>query len=67
MLRADLGPVTEEHETTKGLVRHSLREQRKVSGSLMEGRVPLTKKELIAIFLKRTMRALTKNIRSARF
>ena len=30
MLRVDLGPVTEVRETTKGQVRHRLREQRKV-------------------------------------
>ena len=44
MLRVDLGPVTEVRETTKGKVRHCLREQRKVPGSLLEGSVPLTKK-----------------------
>ena len=44
MLRVDLGPVTEVRETTKGQVRHRLREQQKVPGSLLEGSVPLTKK-----------------------
>ena len=44
MLRVDLGPVTVVRETTKGQVRHRLREQRKVPGSLLEGSVPLTKK-----------------------
>ena len=39
MLRVDLGPVTVVHETTKGQVRHRLREQRKVPGSLLEGNV----------------------------
>ena len=43
MLRVDLGSVTVVHETTKGQVRHRLREQRKVPGSLLEGGVPLTK------------------------
>ena len=37
MLRVDLRPVTEVRETTNGQVRHRLREQRKVSGSLFEG------------------------------
>ena len=44
MLRVDLGPVRVVRETTKGQVRHRLREQRKVPGSLFEGTVPLTKK-----------------------
>ena len=44
MLRVDLGPVTVVHETTKGQVRHRLREQWKVPGSLLEDSVPLTKK-----------------------
>ena len=44
ILRVDLGHVTEVRETTKGQVRHRLREQRKVSGSLWEGSVPLIKK-----------------------
>ena len=34
----------EVRETTKRHVRHRLQEQRKVSGSLLEGSVPLTKK-----------------------
>ena len=38
MLRVELGPVTEVRETTKGQIRHRLREQRKVPGSLLEGR-----------------------------
>ena len=42
MLRVDLGPVTVVRETTKGQVRHRLREQQKVPGSLLEGSVPLT-------------------------
>ena len=44
MLRVDLGPVTVVRKTTKGQVRHRLREQRKLPDSLLEGRVPLTKK-----------------------
>ena len=44
MLRVDLGPVTEVDEMTKEQVRHRLREQRKVPGSLLVGSVPLTKK-----------------------
>ena len=44
MLRVDLGPVTVVRETTKGQVRHRLREKRKVPGSLSEGCVPLAKK-----------------------
>ena len=39
-----MGPVTVVRETTKGQVRHRLREQRKVSESLLEGSVSLTKK-----------------------
>ena len=53
MLRVDLGPVTEGRETTKGKVRHCLREQRKVLDSLLEGSVPLTKKvQRLRSFLK---------------
>ena len=44
MLRVDLGPVTVVYETTKEQVKHRLREQRKVPGSLLEGSIPLTKK-----------------------
>ena len=44
ILRVDLGPVAEVRETTKAQVRHRLREQRKVPGSLLEDSVPLTKK-----------------------
>ena len=44
MIRVNLGPVTEVRGTTKGQVRHRLREQRKVPGSLLDGAVPLTKK-----------------------
>ena len=44
ILRVALGPVTVVSETTKGQVRHRLREQRKVQGSLFEGSVPLTRK-----------------------
>ena len=39
-----LRSVTEVHETTKGQVRHRLREQRKVPGFLLEGSFILTKK-----------------------
>ena len=53
MLRVDLGPVTVVRKTTKGQVRHCLREQRKVPGSLLEG-------AKIAIFLERKKRALIK-------
>ena len=53
MLRVDLGAVTEVRETTKGQVRHRLREQQKVPGFLLEGSVPLTKKSAkTATFLK---------------
>ena len=44
MLRVDLWPVTEVFEATKRKVRHRLREQRKVAGSLFFISVPLTKK-----------------------
>ena len=42
MLRVDLGPVIVVRKTKKGQVRHRLREQQKVPGSLVEGSVPLT-------------------------
>ena len=44
MLRVDLGPVIVVRETTKGQVKHRLREQQKVPGSLLEDSVPLIKK-----------------------
>ena len=44
MLIVDLGPVTEVWGATKGHVRQRFREQRKVPGSLSQGRIPLTKK-----------------------
>ena len=57
MLRVDLGPLTEVHETTKGEVRHHLREQRKMPGSLWEGSVSLTKKvRKLRSFLKEKSR-----------
>ena len=43
-VKSRLGPVTEIRKTTKGQVRHRLREQRKVPDSLLEGGVLLTKK-----------------------
>ena len=53
-LGVDLGPVTVVRETTKVQVRHLLREQRKVPGSLLEGSVPLTKKvRKLRSFLKK--------------
>ena len=53
MLRVDLEPITVVRETTKGQVRHRLREQRKVPGSLLEGSGPLTKKvQRLRSFLK---------------
>lgn len=45
MLTVDLGPVTEVRGAIKGQVRHCLWEHRKVTGSLFEDKVPLTKKE----------------------
>ena len=54
MLRVDLRPVTVVRETTIGQVRHrNLWEQRKLSGSLLECSVPLTKKlQNLRSFLK---------------
>ena len=44
-IKVDLGPITLMLEMTKGQVRHRLRVRttKKVSGSLLEGSVPLTK------------------------
>ena len=44
MLKVDLGPVAEVRRAIKGHVLQRLREQRKVPGSLSDGRVPLTRK-----------------------
>ena len=53
MLRVDLGPVTEVRETTKRQVRHRLREQRKVSGSLFSGgQCSINQKSAKIAFLK---------------
>ena len=40
MLRADLGPLTEIRETTKGLDKLCLQEQQKMPGSLLKGSGP---------------------------
>ena len=45
MLKLDLGPVTDVRKTTKGQVRHRFQEQRKVSGSVLEGSPPLKPKK----------------------
>ena len=59
-----MGPITVVRETTKGQVKHRLREQRKAPGSLLESSVPLTKKSAkIAIFLERKKQAFIKNIK----